>query len=341
MTPTTPLISIVCPAYQEEEVLPRFHERLAQVLAGAEKDYRFEVIYVDDGSSDGTLAQMRRLAQGDPRVEYVSLSRNFGKEAALTAGLAHARGDAVITMDTDLQHPPDLIPKLLAGWRAGHDIVRTERLQMHQDSLVRRVSAALFHRVMQSANGERQTATSDYQLLSRRVIDALAGMPEIHRYLRGLVSWLGFSTTVVLFEVPPRAAGTSRFTTGRLLALASDGVLSFSRLPLRLSIFLGLVLLLLALLDMAGVALWAVFSAAPPSWGLHVLATLELVLAGFILIALGIVGEYVGRIYEQVKQRPIYLLKEASPGRVGQLRADPSGDSNQHSPWSSTGASAA
>ncbi len=341
MTGKTPVISIICPAFQEEEVLPRFHERLAEVLTGLEKDYRAEVIYVDDGSSDGTLPQMRRLAERDSRVRYLSLSRNFGKEAALAAGLAHARGDAVITMDSDLQHPPDLIPKLIAAWRAGHDIVRTERLQMHRDSLGRRLSAWLFHGLMRRTNGDREIATSDYQLLSRHVVDALGEMPEAHRYLRGLVTWMGFPTTVVIFEVAPRAAGTSRFTTASLLALAGDGVLSFSRLPLRLALLVGLALFPLALIDLLGVVLWSLLATAPVHWGLHVLATLELVLAGFVLCGLGVVGEYVGRIYDQVKQRPIYLLKETSLGKIEQTRTNPTNGVKGQPPWSSSGAEAA
>jgi glycosyltransferase involved in cell wall biosynthesis len=341
MTGRNPTVSIICPAYQEEAVLSHFHDRLAAVLAGLDADYQFEVLYVDDGSSDGTLEQMRQLAQRDPRVRYLSLSRNFGKEAALTAGLAHARSDAVITIDTDLQHPPDLIPRLLSAWRGGHDIVRTEREQLHQDSLGRRFSAWLFHGLMRWLCGEREVATSDYQLLSRRVVDALGQMPEAHRYVRGLVSWMGFPTSAITFRVAPRAAGTSQFTAGRLLGLASDGVLSFSRLPLRLSLVLGLVLLLLALGDAVTVVLWLLFSGLPVRWELHALVSIELVLAGFVLCALGIVGEYVGRIYEQVKHRPIYLLKEASPSRIDQPQPADNENGTGEPPWSSTGASAA
>jgi dolichol-phosphate mannosyltransferase len=324
MSTLQPLISIICPAYQEEAVLPRFHERLGQVLAGLEGTYRFEIIYIDDGSGDGTLAQMRRLAEHDSRVRYLSLSRNFGKEAALTAGLAHSTGEAVITLDTDLQHPPDLIAELLLRWRAGNDIVRTERKQMHQESLGRRLSAQLFHRLMQWLNDEREVATSDYQLLSRRVVDSLVRMPEAHRYIRGLVSWMGFPTCVVPFEVASRAGGTSKFTAGRLLALAGDGVLSFSRLPLRLSLLAGLVLLLLGLGEAVGVTLWGLLAGLPQRWELHALVTIELVLSGLVLCGLGVVGEYVGRIYEQVKGRPIYLLKEYSPSPIPHTTVSPS-----------------
>jgi glycosyltransferase involved in cell wall biosynthesis len=343
MTGKTPVVSIVCPAYQEEIVLPRFHDRLVSVLAGLDADYRFEVIYVDDGSTDGTLDRMRQIAQRDPRVRYLSLSRNFGKEAALTAGLAQAVGDAVISMDTDLQHPPDLIPKLISYWRAGFDIVRTERLQMHQDSISRRLSAWLFHGLMRRLSGVRELATSDYGLLSRRVVDALRQMPEAHRYVRGLVSWMGFPTAVVPCPIATRGGGTSKFTSARLLTLAGDGVLSFSRLPLRLSLFMGLGLLLLGLLDGAGIILWSVLAHGLLHWELHVLVSLDLVLGGFVLCGLGVVGEYVGRIYEQVKQRPIYLLKEQSPSTISQPQSPLGESTTGQGPWSegNQGASAA
>jgi glycosyltransferase involved in cell wall biosynthesis len=332
-----PLVSVVCPAFHEEAVLPHFHDRLAQVLDGLDASYRFEVVYIDDGSTDGTLERMRQLAQADPRVRYLSLSRNFGKEAALAAGLAHSCGEAVITLDTDLQHPPDLIPELLARWRDGHDVVRTERLNMHQDSFSRRLTARLFHRLMRWLNGNREPATSDYQLLSRRVVDVLCRMPEAHRYVRGLVTWMGFPACVLPFQVASRAGGTSKFTTGRLLSLAGDGVLSFSRLPLRLSLVAGLALFLLGLLDATGATLWLIFSGPLFPWQLHVLVATELVLAGMVLSGLGIVGEYVGRIYEQVKQRPMYLLKERSPVKAALPRSSEM-EGESAGPWSSSAA---
>jgi hypothetical protein len=304
-----PRVSVICPAYREEVVLPRFHEQLSRALSPL-GDYRFEIVYVDDGSDDGTLEQMRRLAGLDGRVRYLSLSRNFGKEAALTAGLAHATGDAVITMDTDLQHPPEVIPQLLTQWRGGADIVRTERLHLHQGSLGRRLSAWAFHALMRKLTGNA-LATSDFQLLSRRVVDALAQMPEAHRYVRGLVSWVGFPTRVVTITIQQRAAGVSRFTPLRLLGLACDGMMSFSRAPLRLCLAAGPGLLLGGILWTAAVVALLLAGRAV-RWELHALASLQLFLAGIVLCGLGVVGEYVGRIYEQVKQRPIYLLKESS-----------------------------
>jgi dolichol-phosphate mannosyltransferase len=316
--PLKPLVSLVCPAFEEEAVLAPFHERLAAVLSTLAAQYDFEVLYVDDGSTDGTLGELRRLAQRDRRVRYLSLSRNFGKEAALTAGLTHAAGDAVITLDSDLQHPPELIPALLERWQAGHDIVHTEREQLHQDSAFRRLSAGLFHRLMRWLNDDRQPATSDYQLLSRRVVDVLCRMPEAHRYVRGLVSWMGFPNCSVSFRVASRAGGTSKFTTGRLLALAGDGILSFSRWPLRLTLLSGVALLLAGLASAVGVVLALLLLGAPLRWELYAVVTIELVLAGIVLCGLGVVGEYVGRIYEQVKQRPLYLVKESSPAHASQ-----------------------
>ena len=204
----------------------------------------------------------------------------------------------------------------------GFDIVRTERLEIHRDNPGRRLSAWAFHKLMGQLSGQSDMATSDFQLLSRRVVNALAQMPESHRYTRGLVSWVGFPTSVVPFAVAPRAGGTSRFTAVRLLRLACDGVLSFSRLPLRLCLTGGLTLLLLGLFDAGWVLLWLLTSGLPIRWELHALVSLDLVLAGFILCGLGVVGEYVGRIYEQVKQRPLYLLKETSLVQARASRAD-------------------
>jgi dolichol-phosphate mannosyltransferase len=311
-----PLVSVVCPAYQEEGALARFHEQLAGVLDHL-PDLDFEVLYIDDGSTDGTLAQMRRLALQDGRVRILSFSRNFGKEAALTAGLAHASGAAVITLDTDLQHPPEVIPLLLERWRAGHDVVLTERRDTPYASAWHRWLARGFHRLLRWLSDDKVSATSDYQLLSRRAVDALNRMHEAHRYMRGLVSWLGFPTATVQFEVARRAAGASKFTPRRLIELASDGVLSFSRLPLRLSLLLGALSLVLGA-TLALTLLLLVTTRANFDWKTHALAALGLVLGGCILCCLGILGEYVGRIYEQVKQRPIYLVKESFPSQAGQ-----------------------
>jgi glycosyltransferase involved in cell wall biosynthesis len=305
-------LSIVCPAFEEQEVLPRFHAELSAALAPLEDEYDIEILYVDDGSRDGTLAYLRQLTQRDPRVRYLSFSRNFGQQAALTAGMEHARGDAVITLDSDLQHPPQLIPTLLEQWRKGHDVVLTFRADDPRLSYFKRLSSRAFNRVMRwLSETPVSSAASDYRLLSRKAVDALRRLPEKHRFLRGMVNWLGFSTTTVAFQPASRGAGATKYTLRRLLALAVDAMLSFSKLPLRLSLLLGA---LLALLGAGHGTLLLGHALLDGSIGgtQVVLAALFLV-GGAILCSLGIVGEYVGRIYEQVKGRPLYLVKEASP----------------------------
>ncbi len=313
MTPTKPLLSVVSPVYEEEEVLPRFHRVLGEVLDGLADDYDAEILFVDDGSRDGTLALLRRLAQDDPRVRYHSFSRNFGHQAAITAGLERARGDVVVTLDSDLQHPPSLLPALLKKWKDGADVVVTLREDRPAAGVVKRLSSRFFFHLMRLLS-ERQVceAVSDYQLLSRKALDGLLRLGETHRYLRGMVNWLGFPTASVPFRVAPREAGASKFTFGRLSGFATDALLSFSKIPLRLPFFLGVAVMLIGL----GYAAWGlagvVLTRGPlePGW-ITLLATLHLI-GGSILCSLSLVGEYVGRIYEQVKGRPLYLLKESS-----------------------------
>jgi dolichol-phosphate mannosyltransferase len=308
-------LSVVCPAFDEEEVLPRFHAELCAALAPLDKDYEIEILYVDDGSRDRTLATLRRLAGADRRVRYLSLSRNFGHQAALTAGLEHARGDVVITLDSDLQHPPTLIPTLLDKWREGHDVVQTLRADDPRLGAFKRLTSHGFYLVMRwLSDTEVRAAASDYRLLSRLAVDSLLRLHEAHRYLRGMVNWLGFRTATVPFEPAPRAGGVPRYTLRRMVGLAFDGLLSFSRVPLRLALVLGLGAVALGLAEGGYALLHGLLAAAPTAWGYHTLLVALLLVGGSVLGCLGVVGEYVGRVYEQVKGRPLYLLKEASPG---------------------------
>jgi dolichol-phosphate mannosyltransferase len=312
------LISIVCPAYEEEEVLPRFHAELAAVLDALRPEYDTEVIFVDDGSHDRTLATLRALAAADPRVQYLSFSRNFGHQAAITAGLERAAGDAVITLDSDLQHPPSLIPSLLEKWKEGHDVVLTQRDDHLGVSRFKRLTSGLFYRVMHwLSETEIRSSASDYRLLSRKALNGLLQLRESHRFLRGMVSWLGFPTATIWFQTAARGAGRSKFTLGRMTSFAFDAMLSFSKVPLRLAIVLGLAVFLLGL-GWAGYALArALFAPSPVDLGwILVLVALHLI-GGCILCSLGLVGEYVGRVYEQVKGRPLYLLKESSVRPTG------------------------
>lgn len=305
-------LSIVCPAFEEQEVLPHFHAELCAALAPLECDYDLEILYIDDGSRDGTLAYLRFLAARDPRVRYLSFSRNFGQQAALTAGMEHARGDAVITLDSDLQHPPHLIPALLEQWRAGHDVVLTYREDDPRLSYFKRMSSRAFNTVMHwLSETPISSSVSDYRLLSRKAVDALLRLHEKHRFLRGMVNWLGFRTTTVAFHPSSRGAGATKYNLRRLMALAIDAMLSFSKLPLRLSFFLGALCIVLGIAD--GMYLIGRALLGGGFAGEHLLLTVLFLIGGSILGSLGIVGEYVGRIYEQVKARPLYLLKDASP----------------------------
>jgi dolichol-phosphate mannosyltransferase len=309
------VISVVCPAYQEEAVLPLFHAALARAVEPLAAEYEIEILYVDDGSRDGTLDVIRSLAAADPRVRYLALSRNFGHQAALTAGLEHARGDAVVSLDSDLQHPPGLIPELVARWRDGFDVVLTIRADDRRLGWFKRASSRLFYRLLARCSRlDVRAAASDFRLLSRPVVDALVRLRESHRYLRGMVQWLGFRVAEVPFRPDARRAGVSKYTLRRMVRFALDGLLSFSPAPVRVVVGAGLAVT--ALSGMASVA--AVLALVPwrePVAGLAVvgLAALHAV-GGCVLLAAGVLGEYVFRIYDQVKGRPVYVLKEATSG---------------------------
>jgi len=321
-----PKLSIVCPAYEEQEGLPLFHRALCAVLDGLASEYELEILYVDDGSKDGTLGVLKELAAADARVRFLSLSRNFGHQAALTAGLDHATGDVVISMDADLQHPPELIPTLLDKWKQGHDVVLTIREEDKRLGLGKRFTSKLFYRVIRLlSETDIRPAGSDFRLLSRKALDAFKQMRERHRFLRGMVQWLGLPTAEVPFTPNARKAGQSKYTFRRMLRLASDGIVSFSLAPLRLATYVGVLAILFSVLFTGLLVVGSVWTPDSLAGGWKwVLISLHL-LGGFILVALGIVGEYVGRIYEQVKERPIYVLKHNSyetPARSAASQSD-------------------
>jgi glycosyltransferase involved in cell wall biosynthesis len=319
MADDLPVLSIVCPAFDEDEVLPTFHAGLVRAVEPLAGQYRIEVVYVDDGSRDGTLPVLRYLAATDDRVRYLSLSRNFGHQAALTAGLEHARGDAVVSLDSDGQHPPELIPTLVEQWRAGHDVVVTIRATDRRLGWFKRVTSAVFYKLLgRCTDIEVRAAASDFRLLSRRATDALLRLRESHRYLRGMVQWLGFPVAEVPFTPSARAAGTSKYTLRRMLRLAGDGLFSFSRLPLRLSVSAGLVATALSLL--VSVAM-AVRRFGPVDPLLVALVVAVHVIGGCLFAALGVLGEYVGRIHEQAKDRPLYVVRESWPPAAGEDEA--------------------
>lgn len=315
-----PEISIVVPVYNEEAGLPAFWARLTPVLDSLA--CRAEVIFVDDGSGDGTLAQLLSLRHLDARVRIVSLSRNFGKEIALTAGLDHADGDAVIPIDADLQHPPEVIAELVARWRSGSDIVIALRRDRATDGLLRRAASSLFHRVF-----ARMTTVAvvrdagDFRLMSRPVVAALRRLPERTRFMKGLYAWVGFRQTTVCYDIEPRLEGRSKWSIWRLWRLALDGITSFSSLPLKVWSVVGLAFALAALAYGAYlVGRTIVHGIDVP--GYASLMVMILFLGGLQLLSLGIIGEYLGRVYDEVKARPLYVVRQ----RIGFDRDDQSLD---------------
>jgi len=318
---TLPLISIVLPAYNEELVLPPFHRVLEEVVNELSDRYRFEILYVNDGSCDGTLGVLQEMSARDPRVRWLSFSRNFGHQAALTAGMEHARGDAVVTMDSDLQHPPTLIGTLLEKWREGYEVVLTVRAEDPTLSLFKRWSSNGFYHVLRwVSDAQIPIAAADFRLLSRKALDALIRMREVHRFLRGMVHWLGFRSIEVPYVPNQRAAGKSHYSLRKMLRLAGDGIFAFSIMPLRWLAILGLGTMALGVLAPLLLLAAAVLGMrlGPPL--LSVLFVTVLILGGGILAGLGLVGEYVGRTFEQVKGRPVYVVgctsDEAAAGDI-------------------------
>ena len=311
------LLSVVCPAFEEEQVLACFHLALADALRPVHEAFDIEIIYVDDGSRDRTFEVIRELAVHDQRVRGISLSRNFGQQAALTAGLESARGDAVVMLDSDLQHPPTLIPLLVAQWQAGYDVVQTVRDDDLNSSRFKRLSSRAFYQVLQYLSDlEVRPAAADFRLLSRRALDSLLRMDESHRYLRGMVQWIGFRVAEIRFRPDARPAGKSKYTLSKMLRLAFDGLYSFSRAPLRLGVSVGLAMTALSLLATLGLAL----TNGGGFWIAAVLVTGHAILASLFTV-LGAIGEYVSRTYEQCKRRPLYVIQQEIPARTNQRLA--------------------
>ncbi len=319
---SSPQYSIVIPLYNEEAILPLLYQRLQAVLAQLAAP--IEVILVNDGSRDRTLELLRQLHQQDARICYLSLARNFGHQIAVTAGLQYARGQAVIVMDADLQDPPELIPAMVAQWQAGFQVVYARRTQRRQESWFKRLMAYGFYRVLhQLADVEIPADTGDFCLMDRRVVQVLNAMPERGRYLRGLRAWVGFRQTSIPFQRDPRAAGTVKYTFRKSLSLAIDGLVSFSRLPLRLATYLGLLSALMALIMAILVFYWRWFVPNSPLTGFAAIAIAVFFLGAVQLVSIGILGEYVGRIYDEVKGRPLYTLAEVAGFEGGDKQEEP------------------
>ena len=300
------MLSVVVPCYNEEEVLPACHARLSAVLRATGEDY--EIIFINDGSSDRTSLVLGDLHATDPHVAVVNLARNFGHQPAVTAGLAAARGELAVILDADLQDPPEVLPQMLALCREGYDVVYGVRASRDAESRFKLWTAKAFYRVFSHFSDVRiPLDAGDFRMISRRVVDALLAMPERHRLLRAMCSWVGFRQIGLPYHREQRFAGVTKYPLWKMVNLAFDGIFSFSTVPLRLLTYLGLTA---AMLSFVGVA-WALFVRLLTSHWVQGWATLfigMLFLSGLQMISLGIMGEYLGRIYDEVKQRPLYVV---------------------------------
>jgi glycosyltransferase involved in cell wall biosynthesis len=311
-----PVLSIVVPAYNEQEVLPEFHRRLAGALEGI--GLSWEVVYVNDGSRDTTLEVMLGLQRDDPRAAVVNLSRNFGKEIALTAGLDHARATgAVVVIDADLQDPPEVIPELIAVWREGFDVVYAQRNTREGETWVKKATAAGFYRVMQRLGGKVKLPpdTGDFRLMSRRATDALLKLREQHRFMKGLFAWIGFPAKAVRYDRAPRAAGETKWNYWKLWNFSLEGITSFTVAPLKVATYVGLLTAIGAVLYLAQLVVRTIFYGNPVA-GYPSLLAVVLFLGGVQMMMLGIIGEYLGRIFNETKGRPLYFTERYTPSRI-------------------------
>jgi dolichol-phosphate mannosyltransferase len=299
------LVSVAAPMHDEEDTAAAFHARVAAALDGVP----FELVIVDDGSRDGTGAALAELAAADPRVKVVTLSRSFGHQAALTAALEHASGDVVVMLDGDLQDPPELIPEMLDRWREGADVVYAVRTERQGETAFKRATASWFYRLFRwMADIDLMPESGDFRLMDRRPLDALLAMPERNRFLRGMSVWVGFTQTAVTFQREPRTAGRTKYTLRRMLRFSFDAITSFSHRPLQFATLLGFAFSALAFLaiPLTVIARYAdIYERGVPST-----IVIVLLLGGIQLICVGIIGEYVGRIYDEVKHRPLYVVRD-------------------------------
>jgi glycosyltransferase involved in cell wall biosynthesis len=306
--PSDFLLSVVIPCMNEEDVLTETVTRLTSALDSVE--LRFELILVDDGSSDSTPRLLREIREREQRVRVIRLSRNFGHQVAITAGLEHARGDAIVIIDADLQDPPEVILAFIAKWLQGYDVVYGIRTQRDGESAFKLLTAKLFYRLMRRlSDTEIPLDTGDFRLMDRRAVDALISMPERDRFVRGMVSWVGFAQTAVLYERATRFAGTTKYPLFKMLKFATDGIVSFSSVPLRLATWTGFAVSGIAVCGILFSMFARIFGSSwVKGWTSTVIAVLFL--GGVQLVCLGIIGEYIGRIYGETKRRPLYIIRE-------------------------------
>lgn len=307
-------ISILIPAYNEEEVLDALIVRLAN-LANENKGYDFEFLFVNDGSKDKTLEFIRDYAEKDPRVSYINLSRNFGKEIGMIAGLDHAQGDAVVIIDADLQDPPELIPQMIKLWEEGYDDVYAKRKSREGETWIKKFTSRMYYKTLQSVTRiPIQEDTGDFRLLDRRVVEALKQFRESQRNTKAMFSWVGFYKKEIMYDRDPRAAGETKWNYVKLVELAIDGITSFTTAPLRISTYVGAGVSLFTFLYLLYLVIRTLFFGTDLA-GYPSMMAVILFLGGVQLLSLGIIGEYIGRIFNETKQRPLYLIEEYHNGK--------------------------
>lgn len=308
-------LTILVPAYNEEEVLDKLYTRLSQVTSDLD-NYDTEILFVNDGSKDRTLDIIKRLAQKDRRVSYVDLSRNYGKEIAMIAGLDYAQGDAVIIIDADLQDPPELIPKMVQYWEEGYDDVYAKRRSRLGETWLKKYTANTFYKMLQKLSKiPIQENTGDFRLLDKRCVEALKQLRETQRYTKGMFDWIGYNKKEILFDRDPRAAGESKWNYLKLIDLAIEGITCFTTIPLRFSSLFGAIISIFAFFYMIIIIIKTI-AYGETVQGYPSLMVIILFLGGIQLLSLGIIGEYIGRIFNETKRRPLYFVDEYNGNRV-------------------------
>lgn len=302
-------ISILIPAYNEQEVIQPLYERLTK-LADSQTEYRFEFLFVNDGSRDNTLELVKKFTETDSRISYVNLSRNFGKEIAMIAGLDHARGDAVVIIDADLQDPPELIPKMISYWEDGYDDVYAKRASRKGETWLKRKTSDWFYEILQrSTDVPIQSNTGDFRLLDRRCVEALKQFRESERYTKGMFSWIGYKKKEILYNRDPRIAGQTKWNYLKLVNLAIDGITSFTTAPLRIASILGFIVSLVAFFYIVFLVTRTLLHGTDLAGYPSTMAVI-LFLGGVQLLSLGIIGEYIGKIFNESKNRPLYFVED-------------------------------
>lgn len=303
------LISIIVPCYNEEAVFATTVQRLTETMAIVDKDYRYELIFVNDGSSDNTLNLLKEAAESNPNIKVLSFSRNFGHQVAITAGLDHCKGDAAVVIDADLQDPPRIILEFIKKWEEGYDVVYGKRKQRDGESHFKLITAKYFYRIINRLSAvEIPLDTGDFRLMDRKALKQFLNMRETYRFVRGMVAWIGFNQTFVEYDRESRFAGNTKYPLKKMLNLASDAILAFSNVPLKIATFIGFMTSIAAFIGILYALYSRFFGTYEAGWTTLMLAVL--MIGGIILIVLGIIGSYIGRIYNEVKGRPLYIIQD-------------------------------